>query len=317
MDQHCSPRRGVAPPAARRAVVSRAPPTTARLRPLHLVGIGLFAALAAINLGGLSYYVLPAAQRVRSPHHGLFNSTGLVGQTLGIVAFLMFLFMWLYPMRKRIPGLRGMGALKGWLEVHILVGLALPVIAATHASWRFQGLIGLGYGLMLTVSLSGVVGRYLYLHLPRSSDGTAMSLERVNARRVELVNDLAARLAVPAATIQVLLEDELAPERRQGNYLSTLKDLVSADLDRFRLARRLRRRLSQISQRPLARSELRPILKDARREIALTQQLRMLAATQAIFRFWHVAHMPFAITALAALTVHVLAAIVLGVTWLG
>ena len=41
----------------------------------------------------------------------------------------------------------------------------------------------------------------------------------------------------------------------------------------------------------------------------------MIHATQRLFRYWHVAHMPIAITGLLAVTVHVVAVIALGVTW--
>jgi hypothetical protein len=49
--------------------------------------------------------------------------------------------------------------------------------------------------------------------------------------------------------------------------------------------------------------------------MALTQQVRMLDATQRIFRYWHIAHRPFALTALAAVVIHVVVVVTLGVTW--
>jgi hypothetical protein len=49
--------------------------------------------------------------------------------------------------------------------------------------------------------------------------------------------------------------------------------------------------------------------------MSLTQQARMLAATQRLFRFWHVAHRPFAITALVAVLVHVGVVVAMGATW--
>ena len=53
----------------------------------------------------------------------------------------------------------------------------------------------------------------------------------------------------------------------------------------------------------------------ANEEIALTQQARLLEATQTAFRYWHVAHRPFAITALIAVTVHVAVVVAMGATW--
>jgi hypothetical protein len=42
----------------------------------------------------------------------------------------------------------------------------------------------------------------------------------------------------------------------------------------------------------------------------------MLQATQRVFRFWHVAHLPFAVTAFVAVTIHVVVVVTLGVTWI-
>jgi hypothetical protein len=42
----------------------------------------------------------------------------------------------------------------------------------------------------------------------------------------------------------------------------------------------------------------------------------MLEATQRVFRLWHVAHRPVALTALLAVLVHVAVVVALGATWL-
>jgi hypothetical protein len=50
--------------------------------------------------------------------------------------------------------------------------------------------------------------------------------------------------------------------------------------------------------------------------VALNQQARMLDATHAVFRYWHVFHRPVAIAALVAVLVHVAVVVSLGATWL-
>jgi hypothetical protein len=60
---------------------------------------------------------------------------------------------------------------------------------------------------------------------------------------------------------------------------------------------------------------LKEVRRLARREMALSQQIRMLDATLDVFRFWHVAHRPFALTAFVAVAVHVVVVILLGATW--
>ena len=53
----------------------------------------------------------------------------------------------------------------------------------------------------------------------------------------------------------------------------------------------------------------------ASREISLAQQARMLDATQRVFGYWHVAHRPFAVTALVAVVIHVAVVVAVGATW--
>jgi hypothetical protein len=46
--------------------------------------------------------------------------------------------------------------------------------------------------------------------------------------------------------------------------------------------------------------------------MALQQQARMLEATRLVFGYWHVAHRPVAVTALVAVMVHVIVAVMIG-----
>jgi hypothetical protein len=137
----------------------------ARYRPLAvLLGI-----LGALNLAGLPYYLLATAQRVRHPLHPWLKPTGLVGQSAGVGAFALFLFLWLYPLRKKFRFLAFTGSIAKWLDVHVVAGLCIPLLAAMHAAWHFTGLIGLGYAAMMIVVLSGFIGRYLYVRIPQRS----------------------------------------------------------------------------------------------------------------------------------------------------
>src|SRR5712691_12259721 len=122
------------------------PPIQAPQRTSVRGGFTLFLALlTAICLAGWPYYVLPMAERVRSPLHPWLKSSGYVGQSAGLLALAIFFFLWLYPLRKKFRWLAFTGAIARWLDVHVLAALALPLLVAIHAAWRFEGLIGLGF----------------------------------------------------------------------------------------------------------------------------------------------------------------------------
>lgn len=269
----------------------------------------------AATLAGLPYYTLPLSERLLSPLHAWFGPSGLVGQSAGFVAFGLFLFLWLYPIRKRLSFLSFTGSLGRWLDVHVVAGILVPVFGAVHAAWRFEGIIGLGYAAMVVVALSGVIGRYLYVRIPRARNGLELDREEVAAERRRLLGEIVAGTSLPADVVLRLLTPGAgpAPGDRLGRVLIRM---VRDDLGRRRAIRRLRtesRKSPGGSPDPAA---LRRVSRLARREMGLSQQIRMLEQTNRVFRFWHAAHRPFAATAFLAVAVHVLVVVALGATWI-
>jgi hypothetical protein len=273
--------------------------------------------LAAICFAGAPYYTQPMAARVRSPWHVWLKSSGYLGQSAGLLALALFLFLWLYPLRKKFRWLAFTGAIARWLNAHVLAALALPLLVAVHAAWRFTGIIGLGFWSMMVVWLSGIVGRYIYARIPRGKAGVELTMEEIAGRRKTLLEQIAQHSGLDLATVDAALAPVGEPVGRLGIW-GTLKRMVADDLARRRAARRLRRLWETRGPRRRAadRKAIRAVLKLARQEVALNQQARMLDATHAVFRYWHVFHRPVAIAALVAVLVHVAVVVSLGATWL-
>lgn len=280
------------------------------LPPITLAG-----GMVAATLFGFPYYRLGLESRVRHPLHPWLRPSGYLGQSLGLLALAIFLFLWLYPLRKKVRWLAWTGRVGAWLDVHVGLALTMPLLVAVHAGWRFEGLIGLGYGAILVVCLSGVVGRYLYTRIPRSKSGVELTRDQVASERQALLGELTVVTRLTPAE----LDEHLAtgPVVASGSLLASARTLVVQDLARRRAVRRFSRFLAArgAGDSPLDRTALRRVVRLAAREAALTQQARMLEATQRVFKFWHVAHRPFAVTALLAVVVHVAVAVVLGATW--
>jgi hypothetical protein len=280
-----------------------------------LVALGL-ALIVVPNVLGFGYYLATQSERVRSPLHAWFRPSGLFGQSAGIVSFALFLFLWLYPLRKRFPALSFLGPQAKLLDLHIVAGILIPVLAATHAAWRFSGIIGLGFAAMLVVSLSGVVGRYVYTRMPRSKSGVLLGLEEVAAERQKLLGDLHAATGLGEEDLSAALRVVPPPDSNAGVW-GTFRQLRRDDQARRRAARDLQRTLSRGGAKGgNDRAWIRGVLRLARREMALQQQFQMIERTQRVFRFWHVAHLPVAITALLAVALHVVLAVAMGATWL-
>ena len=273
--------------------------------------------LGAICLGGWPYYASPMAARVRSPLHVWLKPSGYIGQSAGILALAIFIFLWLYPVRKKFRWLAFTGTIARWLNVHVLAALGLPLLVAIHAAWRFTGLIGLGFWSMMVVWASGLAGRYIYARIPRSKLGVELTIEEIGARRKELLEEIARASGLTPDLIDTTLAAGQAAASRRGLW-GTLWRMVADDLARRRAARRLRRLWEARGphRRKNDRQMLRAMLRLARREMALAQQARMLDATHDVFRYWHVLHRPVAIAALLAVLIHVAVVVALGATWL-
>jgi hypothetical protein len=270
--------------------------------------------LVAINLAGAPYYRLSPGERVRSPLHHWLRPSGIVGQSAGLLALLIFVFLWLYPLRKKYRQLAFTGSIARWLDVHILAAIGLPLLLAIHASWRFDGIVGLGYFAMLVVCASGVVGRYLYVRIPRSRSGVASSREEVAVERRTLITEISAATGLDPFVVERTLS--VSGPSGAGGVMGTLMHLVSDDITRWRLTRALRHRLAGAGAASgLDRDTIDRVVGLASREISLAQQLRMLDATQRVFGYWHVAHRPFAVTALVAVVIHVVVVVAVGATW--
>lgn len=275
----------------------------------------LVAGLLVANLLGAPYYAASLGERVRHPMHALLRPSGVVGQSAGIVAFTIFVFLWLYPLRKRWKALAFTGSVGMWLDVHVAAALGLPLLLTIHAAWRSDGLIGLGFGAMLVVCASGVVGRYLYTRIPRTRTGVELTRDEVAAERQRLVGSIAEMTGVRPQLVEETL-DIASPSDARAGVMRVLRDLVANDLQRWRMTRIVRQRFQALdAAHAIPPTTLSRAVALASREIALTQQARMLDATHRVFRYWHVAHKPFALTALIAVIVHVVVVVAVGATW--
>jgi hypothetical protein len=303
-----SPGAEVAPAAAAAQAAARRGSLVDPIALAFLIGGPLI-----LSLWFFPYYSASLVARVRSPYHLLLRPWGPVGLSFGVAGAALFFFMWLYPLRKHAQILSRVGNLGMWLRIHIIAGLTLPVVVAVHAGWRFTGVIGLGYWAMMLVIASGVVGRYLYVHIPRARNGVELTRDQIVAERRALVTEIAAATGLdPTQVERTLAPRAAAAAGRKG--LGALWVMFLDDLDRGRTLRALERAWSR--PRPGVglnyHSSLPAALRLARREMALGQQMRLLDATHSLFSWWHILHLPVAVTAFLSLIIHIAVAVLVG-----
>ena len=268
-----------------------------------LVSLGLVA-FVFFRLGGWEYYFAPAATRGYVPAHKLLRPAGRAGEMFGIAGLLIMCMTLVYAVRKKFRGLSRIGTTKTWLEIHIFCGLVGPVLVTLHTAMKFNGVVSIAYWSMVLVVLSGFIGRYLYVRIPKTLRGTEVSLEELDVRAIELKAQLAAE-GLPTTLLRRI--EEFEQGSRSGGFLF-------GDLKLRRGLAGLHRELSAAGIAPA-----RLIAADGviRERATLLRRIATLDTSKKLFHLWHVFHKPFVYLMLVIAVAHVAVAMYFGYagTW--
>lgn len=278
------------------------------------------AAVVALAAYGLDYYMLSAAERPFSPKHEILRPSGVVGINLGFLGVAMFVALFVYALRKHWPWLQKKGNSQRWLDYHILLGIAAPVCVAFHSSFKFRGIAGFSFLIMMCVVLSGFVGRYLYGQIPRRVSAAELSLKESYEVQVRLAWTLASQGVISVADLQPILNIPQLNRVVRWSAANSLFYMVWLDLQRSVQIARLRRRFMEGSDMlyslggllPSNNAQAESIVQLAREHAKLSKRIMFLSRAQQIFRLWHVIHKPFSYAFAALVVVHIAVAMLLG-----
>jgi hypothetical protein len=265
-------------------------------------------------IDGFSFYSTPHQQRPRHEDYRFLRPAGDLGHAAGIIGSLMMIFMLFYSVRKRIKVFKNWGRLNRWLDIHIFFGIMGPLLVVIHTSFKVQGLVAVSFWSMVAVALSGVLGRYLYLQIPRDFQGEQLSVQGINDLKSDLAEDLKIGFKIDQNQLEKL-ERDLSLERK-GNRgsLRMLLAIITDDLMRpFRMKKYRRRYLRRMN---LPREVEDKILNLVLNRSLLNRKIAFLNQVQTLFHYWHVFHKPFAIIMYIIMLVHVGIAVWLGYTWM-
>lgn len=278
------------------------------------------ALIVALLLDGYSYYTLPLAERVREATHARFRPSGTLGLKLGVISAILFLCIYLYPIRKRWAWLRSIGNTRNWLDFHILMGVVAPVLVTLHSSFRFHGLAGIAFWIMWTVTLSGFVGRYFYGQIPRHVTAAEMNLEEIERTSEEVKARLREQQLFTEKELETVLQ---MPDREaigSMSLFSALWTMFTLDMRRPWRVSRLRRRSMSVAQRVLSLGgllrlgghDLEQVISLVRKQAWISTKVQFLGRTQQVFHLWHVVHRPFSYSFAVLVLIHIGFVIALG-----
>ncbi|MFK7937447.1 MAG: hypothetical protein AB8G22_28285 [Saprospiraceae bacterium] len=263
-----------------------------------------------LSYKGYSYYTTSLEERFYHPDHENFKAAGLYGHGLGFVGtFLMFFGVVMYIVRKRSKALARWGRLKYWLEFHIFLCSWGPVMILFHTAFKFGGIVSIAFWSMVAVVASGVIGRYIYIQIPRSIEGRVLSLNEIQALKTNVSEVLSQSYQLDSASQQMVLTSlQLAGGQGQVNS-GIFTRFFAQQKQLFQVRKTLK-------QNQLARRDIRKIVGLVKNEMSINQRIERLQQMQQLFKYWHVAHLPFAIIMLVIVVVHVAVTFALGYTWI-
>jgi len=201
----------------------------------------------------------------------------IAGHAMGIAGTFFMVLALAYPFRKRVLKQRGR---KNPLNRHITYGLVGPVLVVIHSAHKFSSLIGLlTFLLLLLVVLSGIVGRYLYRRIKKTTRQQQRDLK--------------------------LLKNRF--ERERNERISACNFLISesdnADADENDIDAEME-------------GVCRDLINEAGAIVEMEFSINFFDRTKALFSRWLTAHYLLSLFLFSLITVHVLSTFYYGLRWL-
>ncbi len=276
------------------------------------IGAMVFTFLAVtvyLTYTGYSYYGSPLEERFYHPSHDWFKPSGAFGHGLGIIGTLMILFgVVLYIARKRYNFMAKQLRLKYLLEFHIFLCTLGPVLVLFHTAFKFGGVVSVAFWSMVAVVASGVIGRFIFIQIPRTIEGRELSLNEVKGMKTDLSKTLRA---------SVTMDDEMSRLINGFGSGEQQSDSGNSFLSKFFKDRKTIRTINnRLKQQNIDRKERMSLIKIVKEEISLSNKIGRLQTMQKLFKYWHVAHLPFALIMLIVLVIHVGVTLAFGYKWI-
>mgnify|MGYP005847618441 CR=1 FL=1 len=276
---------------------------------LTTITVAIFFGLA---IYGADYYSLPLLERHAHIKYDLLKPTGLIGHGIGIIgSSLLIIGVFGYMARKRFRKLSRIGQLRYWLEFHIFLCTLGPILILYHTTFKFGGIVSISFWSMVAVLISGIIGRFIYLQIPRSIQGRELSLSDLNNLETQLYSELQNIHNIDYETISEMNREleEKSPEQN-GNFIIRI-------IKRFRFEHKLLVKFRrELKSKNLSSKDSRKVIRLFKSKMKLNRRIIWLSSMQNFLRYWHVAHLPFALIMLVIMLIHVGIALIFGYNWI-
>jgi len=268
---------------------------------------------AYLAIYGWEYYSLANVDRPHNEMHETWKPNGTLGHGVGIIGSALVLIMLLYSLRKRWKRMQNWGNIRYWLNYHIWMGVTGPILILFHTAFKFGGIVAVSFWSMVAVVLSGVLGRYIYIQIPRSLSGHELSVGDLR----EIEEDLQERIITEAAgneRILNILRTFIQFENKDAGEKGVIINWLSEDASSLFRYRSLRRRL--LKESGISSGRISTLISLAKKREKLHRRIAFLSTARKLLHHWHIFHRPFAFVMIFIMFVHVIIAVSFGYRWI-
>lgn len=237
-----------------------------------------------------------AALGAFTPHHGF-------GYALGIVGGSAMALLLLYPLPKRVRRLRNWLPMKYWFTMHMVCGIAGPLLVVFHSTFRMRSLNAtVAMSSMILVAVSGIVGRFIYRRVHQGMDGAqAASKERQEALAREFARVEAAGQRLPALRLEIDRFAALAA-LQPPTWRAQVLQFVGLGFRRALAQRRIARAVARVPGAGLGSLE-----RASRHALLAMQRAAQFVAYERLLSLWRIVHVPLVFMLVISAVVHVVA----------
>ena len=215
----------------------------------------------------------------------------------------MMVVMMLYTVRKRFAFMSVFGSMRRWLSLHMFLGIMGPLLITFHTTFKFHGLVATSFWCMIITMVFGILGRYIYVQIPRSITGTELGVQEIEAMVANIESRLEGYRA--NANLSRFLGTVDCPAG-QASSMSLPASLVLMFWTDFKNRLRILRVSRILKTRfNLAYRVRRDIVAQLRRKAAIIRKRSFLATSHRMLHYWHVFHIPLAIVMFLIMFIHI------------
>lgn len=236
---------------------------------------------------------------------------------IGVAGGSLMLALFVYPLRKYVGFMRGLGHVKSWFWVHLCLGIAGPWLILVHSGFRIGSLnAGVALYSMCIVVVSGVIGRFIYTRIHRGLNGERTSLDALRERAGFVENTARSRLHFAPRVEERLRAFEQRELTAAPTALTAVRQVTWLPLMRWltylRCLIELRQPLHRLARHyQWSTADLQRRKRRARRLVDhylnAVVRVAQYTAYERVFALWHMAHLPFIYLLVISAVVHVIA----------